>query len=43
MKAELLKLGLEAATNTPDEFTAQIRREVEVNAGIARAAGIERE
>jgi tripartite-type tricarboxylate transporter receptor subunit TctC len=43
MKAELLKLGLEAATNTPDEFTTQIRREVEINAGIARTAGLPRE
>lgn len=40
MKAAFFKQGLEAETNTPEEFTEMIRREVEQNIKLARAAGI---
>jgi len=40
MKAAFFKQGLEAETNTPEQFTEMIRREVEQNIKLARAAGI---
>lgn len=40
MKAAFLKQGLEVETNTPEQFTEMIRREVEQNINLARAAGI---
>ncbi len=43
MKAAYFKQGLEVATNTADEFTSLIRREVELNVKLARAAGIKQE
>lgn len=43
MKAAFFKQGLEVATNTPEQFTEMIRREVEQNVTLARAAGIKAE
>ena len=43
MKAAFFKQGLEAETNTPEQFTEMIRREVEQNIKLARAAGIKPE
>lgn len=43
MKAAFFKQGLEAETNTPEQFTEMIRREVESNIKLARAAGIKPE
>jgi tripartite-type tricarboxylate transporter receptor subunit TctC len=43
MKAAFFKQGLEAETNTPEQFTEMIRREVESNIMLARAAGIKPE
>src|SRR3970282_2729537 len=40
MKAAFFKQGLEAETNTPEQFTEMIRRGVEQNIKLARAAGI---
>jgi len=40
MKAAFFKQGLEAETNTLEQFTEMIRREVEQNIKLARAAGI---
>ena len=40
MKAAFFKQGLEVETNTPEQFTEMIRREVEQNIKLARAAGI---
>lgn len=40
MKAAFFKQGLEVETNTPEEFTEMIRREVEHNIKLAREAGI---
>jgi tripartite-type tricarboxylate transporter receptor subunit TctC len=43
MKAAFFKQGLESDTNTPEQFTEMIRREVEQNVKLARAAGIRAE
>lgn len=43
MKVALAKQGLEPETNTPEQFTELLRREVEQNIKLARAAGIEKE
>jgi tripartite-type tricarboxylate transporter receptor subunit TctC len=43
MKAAFFKQGLETETNTPEQFTDMIRREVEQNVKLARAAGIKAE
>jgi tripartite-type tricarboxylate transporter receptor subunit TctC len=43
MKAAFFKQGLEAETNSPDQFTEMIRREVDQNIKLARAAGIKPE
>jgi tripartite-type tricarboxylate transporter receptor subunit TctC len=43
MKAAFFEQGLEPQTNTPDEFTELIRREVEQNLKLAHAAGINKE
>lgn len=43
MKAAFFKQGLEVETNTPEQFTEMIRREVESNIKLARAAGIKPE
>jgi tripartite-type tricarboxylate transporter receptor subunit TctC len=43
MKAAFFKQGLEAETNSPEQFTQMIRREVEQNIGLARNAGIKPE
>lgn len=43
MKAAFFKQGLEPATSTPEQFTELIRREVEQNLKLARAAGIAKE
>ena len=40
MKAAFFKQGLEVETNTPEQFTEMIRREVEQNIKLARTAGI---
>ncbi len=40
MRADLLRQGLEAQTNSPEQFTAMIQREVAQNIELARAAGI---
>lgn len=40
MRADLLRQGLEAQTNSPEQFTAMIQREVAQNTELARAAGI---
>jgi tripartite-type tricarboxylate transporter receptor subunit TctC len=40
MKADFFRQGLEAETNTPEQFTAMIKREVDQNITLARAAGI---
>ena len=39
-KALFFKQGLEVETNSPEQFTEMIRREVEQNIKLARAAGI---
>ena len=43
MKAAFFKQGLETDTNTPEQFTEMIRREVDQNVKLAKAAGIRRE
>jgi tripartite-type tricarboxylate transporter receptor subunit TctC len=43
MKAAFFKQGLEAETNSPEQFTEMIRREVEQNIKLARNAGIKPE
>jgi tripartite-type tricarboxylate transporter receptor subunit TctC len=43
MKAAFFKQGLEAETNSPEQFTQMIRREVEQNISLARNAGIKPE
>lgn len=43
MKAAFLKQGLEPQTNSPEQFTELIRREVEQNIKLTRAAGIKPE
>lgn len=43
MKAAFFKQGLEPETNTPEQFTEFLRREVEQNLKLARAAGIQKE
>lgn len=43
MKAAFFKQGLEAETNSPEQFTEMIRREVEQNIRLARGAGIKPE
>jgi tripartite-type tricarboxylate transporter receptor subunit TctC len=43
MKAAFFKQGLESETNTPEQFTEMIRREVDQNVKLARAAGIKPE
>lgn len=43
MKASLFKQGLEVETNSPEQFTQMIRREVEQNVKLARNAGIKPE
>jgi tripartite-type tricarboxylate transporter receptor subunit TctC len=43
MKAAFFRQGLEVETNTPEQFTEMIRREVEQNIELARAAGIKPE
>ena len=43
MKAAFFRQGLETETNTPEQFTEMIRREVEQNVKLARAAGIRAE
>ncbi len=43
MKAAFFKQGLEAETNSPEQFTEMIRREVEQNIKLARGAGIKPE
>ena len=43
MKAAFFRQGLEVETNTPEQFTEMIRREVEQNVKLARAAGIKPE
>ncbi|HEX2826211.1 MAG TPA: tripartite tricarboxylate transporter substrate binding protein [Burkholderiales bacterium] len=40
MKAAFFKQGLETDTNTPEQFTEMIRREVEQNVKLAKTAGI---
>lgn len=43
VKSLLQKQGLEPATNTPEEFAAFMRKELEVNARLVKAAGIKPE
>lgn len=43
MKAAFAKQGLEPDTNSPEQFTIQIKREVEQNIELARVAGIKSE
>jgi tripartite-type tricarboxylate transporter receptor subunit TctC len=43
MKVSFAKQGLEPDTNTPEQFTVLIKREVEQNIALARAAGIKAE
>jgi tripartite-type tricarboxylate transporter receptor subunit TctC len=43
MKAAFFKQGLEAETNSPEQFTQMIRQEVEQNISLARNAGIKPE
>jgi tripartite-type tricarboxylate transporter receptor subunit TctC len=43
MKASFFKQGLEAETNSPEQFTEMIRREVEQNIKLARGAAIKPE
>jgi tripartite-type tricarboxylate transporter receptor subunit TctC len=43
MKAAFFRQGLETDTNTPEQFTEMIRREVDQNVKLARAAGIRAE
>ena len=43
MKAAFAKQGLEPDTNTPEQFTVLIKREVEQNIALARSAGIKSE
>ncbi len=43
IKSVLQKQGLEPATNTPEEFAAFIRKELDVNARLVKAAGIKPE
>jgi tripartite-type tricarboxylate transporter receptor subunit TctC len=40
MKERLIQLGYEPVGNTPDEFAAQIRTEIEIWARVIRSAGI---
>ncbi len=42
-KTAFFKQGLEAETNSPEQFTEMIRREVDQNIKLARAAGIKAE
>jgi tripartite-type tricarboxylate transporter receptor subunit TctC len=43
IKSVLQKQGLEPATNTPEEFAAFIRKELDINAKLVKAAGIKTE
>ena len=43
MRAAFFKQGLEPESNTPEQFTELVLREVEQNVKLARAAGIARE
>ena len=43
MKAAFFRQGLETETNSPEQFTQMIRREVEQNISLARNAGIKPE
>lgn len=43
MKAAFFRQGLESDTNTPEQFTEMIRREVDQNIKLTRAAGIKPE
>jgi tripartite-type tricarboxylate transporter receptor subunit TctC len=43
MAAQLSKQGIDVQTNTPEQFTAMIRREIDSNTKIIRAAGIKPE
>jgi tripartite-type tricarboxylate transporter receptor subunit TctC len=40
MKAAFFRQGLETETNTPEQFTEMIRREVDQNIKLTRASGI---
>jgi tripartite-type tricarboxylate transporter receptor subunit TctC len=42
-RAAFFKQGLEPETSTPEQFTELIRREVEQNLKLARAAGMAKE
>ncbi len=43
MKAAFFRQGLETETNTPEQFTEMIRREVDQNIQLTRASGIKPE
>ncbi len=43
MKAAFFRQGLESDTNTPEQFTEMIRREVDQNIKLTRASGIKPE
>jgi tripartite-type tricarboxylate transporter receptor subunit TctC len=43
MKAALAKQGLDSETNTPEQFSALIHREIELNGKLAKLAGLKPE